>query len=181
MSEVISYGIAITCSDWTQSQHLLKQLKDEPWIPWIQTSPPIQNQKPSIRGNWLTTCCNSFLSSLRNRCLTVFSSGVLGDQCHFVQLSHGKWGSVGPVGPVGLEISRRAPGQDEQWRRRRRWSQLCSWWSRGVILATAQYSSEEHGISSSIMITIYITMGIPIPSSYSPFTWFWWAPIDGRW
>lgn len=28
-NSVISYGIAITCSDWTQSQHLLKQLKDE--------------------------------------------------------------------------------------------------------------------------------------------------------
>ena len=121
MSEVISYGIAITCSDWTQSQHLLKQLKDEPWI---QTSPPIQNQKPSIRGTGLqhvTTCYNMlqlFLEFPSDQVLfSVFSSGVLGDQCHFVQLSHGKWGSVGPVGPVGpvgLEISRRAPGQDEQ-------------------------------------------------------------------
>ena len=62
----------------------------------------------------VTTCCN-FLEFPSDQVLfSVFSSGVLGDQCHFVQLSHGKWGSVGPVGPVGLEISRRAPGQDEQ-------------------------------------------------------------------
>ena len=45
MSEVISYGIAITCSDWKQSQHLLKQLKDEPRMQTSNT-----NQKPSIRG-----------------------------------------------------------------------------------------------------------------------------------
>ena len=66
----------------------------------------------------VTTCYNMlqlFLEFPSDQVLfSVFSSGVLGDQCHFVQLSHGKWGSVGPVGPVGLEISRRAPGQDEQ-------------------------------------------------------------------
>ena len=147
MSEVISNGIAITCSDWTQSQHLLKQLKDEPWI---QTSPPIQNQKPSIRGDWLTTCYN-MLQHVATLSWVPFGSGAF-----FSIFLRSSWRPMPfrttQPWQVGKRWARwprwpRWPGNQPKgsWPRwamkvARRGSQLCSWWSRGVILATAQYS-----------------------------------------